>query len=121
ELLRRVQGHLVWQGYQGFFAVIFWYALLGPLPVLGYRLLALVTEHARQAPLRERAEQLRHGLDWLPARVLAGSFALVGNFAAVGRVLLHELLHWDISAGRLLQDTARAATDLEAPRASPVG
>jgi AmpE protein len=120
-LLVRVQGYLVWQGYQSFFAVIFWYALLGPLPVLLYRLLALVTERARQAPLRERAEQLRHGLDWLPARVLAGSFALVGNFAAVGRVLLLELLHWEIPASRLLQQSARAACDLLPAPSTPGG
>ena len=31
ELIGRVHGHLLWQGYQSFFAVIFWYALLGPV------------------------------------------------------------------------------------------
>jgi len=91
-LLKSVQGHLVWQAYQSFFAVIFWYALLGPLAALAYRLLALSAEHAEQPALRERAVQVRHGFDWLPVRVLAASFALVGNFAAVTRALLHELL-----------------------------
>ena len=33
-------------------------------------------------------------------RVLAASFSLVGNFVAVSRVLLHELLNWDIAAER---------------------
>ena len=45
DLLRKVQGHLLWEGYQGFFAVIFWYAVLGPLPALAYRLLALTEAH----------------------------------------------------------------------------
>ena len=40
ELLERVRAYELWQAYQGFFAVIFWYALLGPLPALAYRLLA---------------------------------------------------------------------------------
>lgn len=31
QLLDRVQGHLLWQAYQSFFAVIFWYFLLGPV------------------------------------------------------------------------------------------
>lgn len=121
SLLQSVQGHLVWQGYQSFFAVIFWYALLGPLPALAYRLLALLAEHAEQAPLRERAVQLRHALDWLPVRVLAASFALVGNFVAVNRALLHELLSWDISAAQLVINVGRAASETPAPELGEAG
>lgn len=114
-LLQSVQGHLVWQAYQSFFAVIFWYALLGPLAALAYRLIALASEHASQPVLREAAVQLRHGFDWLPVRVLAASFALVGNFAGVSRALLHELLSWDISAAQLVIITARAAGETPEP------
>ncbi|MCY1295817.1 Regulatory signaling modulator protein AmpE [compost metagenome] len=115
-LLHRVQGYLLWQAYQSFFAVIFWYALLGPMAALAYRLLALTCEHAQQPALRERAQQVRHALDWLPVRVLAASFALVGNFMAVTRVVLHELLDWEISAAALVDKAGRAADDL--PEAS---
>ncbi|WP_277053107.1 regulatory signaling modulator protein AmpE [Zestomonas thermotolerans] len=121
QLLHRVQGYLLWQGFQGFFAVIFWYALLGPLAALAYRLLALTCEHARQPALRERAVQVRHGLDWLPARVLALSFALVGNFSAVIRTVLHELLNWDIPAARLVTQAGQAADDLPEPQPGEVG
>ncbi|MDP3815681.1 regulatory signaling modulator protein AmpE [Pseudomonas sp.] len=120
-LLQRVQGHLVWQAYQSFFAVIFWYALLGPLAALAYRLLALTAEHAEQPALRERAVQVRHGFDWLPVRVLAASFALVGNFAAVSRALLHELLSWDISAAQLVINTGRAASETPEPVIGELG
>ncbi|MFI8607162.1 hypothetical protein EA796_07290 [Pseudomonas sp. AOB-7] len=115
ELLQQVQGHLLWQAYQSFFAVIFWYLLLGPMAALAYRLLALCAEHAEQPALRERAVQLRHAFDWLPARVLASSFALVGNFVAVSRALLHELLSWDISAAQLVIKAGRAAGEMPAP------
>lgn len=115
ELLQQVQGHLLWQAYQSFFAVIFWYLLLGPMAALAYRLLALCAEHAEQPALRERAVQLRHAFDWLPARVLASSFALVGNFVAVSRALLHELLSWDISAVQLVIKAGRAAGEMPAP------
>lgn len=115
ELLQRVQGHLVWQAYQSFFAVIFWYALLGPLAALAYRLVALASEHATVPALREAAVQVRHGFDWLPVRVLAASFALVGNFAGVSRALLHELLSWDISAAQLVIISARAAGETPEP------
>ena len=111
QLLTQVQGYLLWQAYQSFFAVIFWYALLGPLAILACRLLALSVEHAQQPALRERAERLLHGLDWLPVRVLASSFALVGDFIAVSRALLHELLNWQISAAQIVASAGRAAAD----------
>ncbi|MHA6492537.1 regulatory signaling modulator protein AmpE [Pseudomonas borbori] len=121
SLLYSVQGHLVWQAYQSFFAVIFWYSLLGPLAALAYRLLALLVEHSEQALLRERAVQLRHAFDWLPVRVLAASFALVGNFIGVSRALLHELLSWDIAAAQLVIMVARAGSETPAPLIGEAG
>lgn len=111
-LIERVEGHLLWQAYQSLFAVIFWYFLLGPAIALGYRLLALTAAHARNEALRDCAGQVRHAFDWLPVRLLALSFALVGNFVAVSRALLHELLNWHISAGRLIHIAGRAAGEL---------
>lgn len=115
SLLTSVQTYLVWQGFQSFFAVIFWYAVLGPLAALAYRLTALLAEHAEQPALLVRAEQLRHAFDWLPARALALSLGLVGNFVEVSRALLHELLSWDIHAGVLLSHVARSACATPAP------
>lgn len=109
ELLDRVQGHLLWEAYQSFFAVIFWYFVLGPVAALAYRLLALAEEHGTNPALVERAAQLRHAFDWVPVRLLAASFALVGNFVAVGRVMLHELLNWNISAAQLINKVGLAA------------
>ncbi|MBT8766289.1 regulatory signaling modulator protein AmpE [Pseudomonas boanensis] len=114
DLLQQVQGYQLWQAYQGFFAVIFWYALLGPVAALAYRLLALTVEHASLPALRERAEQVRHAFDWVPVRVLTASFSLVGNFVAVSRVLLHELLSWEISARSYIDLAGRAAAEVPA-------
>ncbi|MBC3435538.1 regulatory signaling modulator protein AmpE [Pseudomonas sp. BW16M2] len=112
SLIKRVQGHLLWQAYQGFFAVIFWYFLLGPGAALAYRLLALTMDHSRQPALQTLAGQLRHAMDWLPVRVMTVSFALVGNFVAVTRVMLHELLDWHVSAGHLVAKVGRVADDI---------
>lgn len=112
SLIRRVQGHLLWQAYQSFFAVIFWYFLLGPAAALAYRLLALTMDNSRQPALQSLAGQLRHAMDWLPVRVMTVSFALVGNFVAVTRVMLHELLDWHVSAGHLVAKVGRVADDI---------
>ena len=121
QLLHSVQAHLLWQAYQSFFAVIFWYFLLGPVAALSYRLLALAAEHSQNPAVAERAGQLRHAFDWLPVRLLAASFALVGNFVAVGRVMLHELLNWNISAAQLIEKTGKVAGEIPAPVAGPEG
>ena len=121
QLLEKVQGHLLWQAYQSFFAVIFWYFLLGPVAALSYRLLALAAEHSKNPGVVERAQQLLHAFDWVPVRLLAASFALVGNFAAVSRVMLHELLSWDISAAQLINKAGCAAAEIAAPQTGPQG
>jgi AmpE protein len=115
QLLRGVQGFMLWQAYQSFFAVIFWYFLLGPVAALAYRLLALAAEHGSTAAVVERAAQLRHAFDWVPVRLLAASFALVGNFVAVSRVMLHELLNWNISAAQLITRIGCVASEVPAP------
>ncbi|WP_445570906.1 regulatory signaling modulator protein AmpE [Pseudomonas sp. E102] len=121
QLLERVQGHLLWQAYQSFFAVIFWYFLLGPVAALSYRLLALAAEHSQNPGVAERAAQLRHAFDWVPVRLLAASFALVGNFVAVSRVMLHELLNWNISAADLIDKVGLVAGEIPMPVAGPDG
>ncbi|MFJ7315395.1 regulatory signaling modulator protein AmpE [Pseudomonas sp. NPDC098747] len=121
QLLDRVQEHLLWQAYQSFFAVIFWYFLLGPVAALAYRLLALAQEHGQNPALVERAAQLRHAFDWVPVRLLAASFALVGNFVAVSRVMLHELLNWNISAAHLINKVGLAAGEIPPPVVGPEG
>jgi AmpE protein len=121
QLLDRVQGHLLWEAYQSFFAVIFWYFLLGPVAALAYRLLALAEAHGKNPALAERAGQLRHAFDWVPVRLLAASLALVGNFVAVSRVMLHELLNWNISAAQLINKVGLAAGEIPPPAVGPDG
>jgi AmpE protein len=115
QLVHSVRGFMLWQAYQSFFAVIFWYFLLGPVAALAYRLLALAAEHGTTAGVVERAAQLRHAFDWVPVRLLAASFALVGNFVAVSRVMLHELLNWNITAGELITRIGCSASEVPAP------
>lgn len=121
QLIQGVRRFMLWEGYQSFFAVIFWYFLLGPVAALAYRLLALAAEHGRAAGVVERAAQLRHAFDWVPVRLLAASFALVGNFVAVSRVMLHELLNWNISAAELITRIGCSASEVPAPEMGAQG
>lgn len=114
-LLVQARRYLIWHAFQGFFVVLFWYVLLGPLAALAYRLLALAAAHADTPGVRERAVQLRHAFEWLPARLLAAAFALVGHFSAAVQALLPDLLHWETPADALLLRCGLAAADVGAP------
>ncbi len=68
------------------FGVLFWFALIGPIGAVGYRLVHLL---ARSPAFTEAAGDLRPSfertaliLDWLPAHLLAWTLALVTDFDA---------------------------------------
>ena len=112
-LMQAVQGYLLWQGFQGFFAVIFFYLIAGPLAALTYRLLVLTSEQATWPEAAGIATRLLHILDWLPVRLLSASFALIGNFITVNRALMHDLLCINEPANSLLSKAGRAAVEAE--------
>lgn len=93
ELHERVRGALLYRGLERWFAVVFWFALAGPAAGLVYRLLHL----SASTPGINEASQTRARTwlaiaDWLPARLLGLSFALVGNFADTMAVWRRNLL-----------------------------
>lgn len=112
-LLQAVQGYLLWQGFQGFFAVIFYYLIGGPIAALTYRLLVLTSEQAEWPQAAGLTTRLLHILDWLPVRLLSISFALIGNFITVNQALMHDLLCITEPADNLLSKTGRAAVEAE--------
>ncbi len=112
-LLQAVQGYLLWQGFQGFFAVIFYYLIAGPVAALTYRLLMLSSEQVKWPQAAGLATRLLHILDWLPVRLLSLSFALIGNFITVNQALMPNLLCITEPANSLLDKTGRAAVEAE--------
>lgn len=112
-LFEAVQSHLLWQGFQGFFAVIFYYLIGGPLAALAYRLLVLTAEQGQHRGLAGIATRALHILDWLPVRLLSISFALIGNFILVNRALMHNILCVNEPASHLLSQAGRAAIEVE--------
>lgn len=112
-LLQAVQSHLLWQGFQGFFAVVFFYLIAGPVAALSYRLLVLSSEQTSWPQAAGLSTKLLHILDWVPVRLLSMSFALIGNFITVNRALTHELLCITEPAEKLLSRTGRAAVEAQ--------
>jgi AmpE protein len=69
------------------FGVLFWFAVLGPVGALGYRLVQLLARSPAfrdsVGDARETFERTALILDWAPAHLLAWSLALVSDFDAI--------------------------------------
>lgn len=64
-------------------APLFWFLLLGPVGAIVYRVIAVWREDMEASGFREGARTLHAWLAWVPARILAGAYALVGRFDEV--------------------------------------
>jgi len=63
-----------------FFAVIFWFVLLGPFGALLYRLTSHTMRSTGNATLASAARQFQAILAWVPAHLVAMGYALTGNY-----------------------------------------
>lgn len=99
ELQQELVAGLPYRLFEREFAVVFWFAVLGPAGALLYRLAWLraveVTKSATTPGVSGSAwpvSRLLALLEWLPARLLIPSLAVVGNFTPVmqlaGRLFL---------------------------------
>ena len=81
------------RAHHGLFAPILWFVLLGPAGALLYRLSHLIslewssadshTSHLHNHPQNQFSQfsrQVFEWIDWLPTRITAGCFAVVGDF-----------------------------------------
>jgi AmpE protein len=111
---------LLFEGYQRWFPVVFWFLLLGPAGAFAYRLIALTTTGDFAAAGR----RLRYLADFLPARALALTFALTGDFVRCRQALQSALPDSSLSAEQVLMAVghgavgARPASDSQAPLAA---
>lgn len=62
------------------FAVIFWFALLGPLGALMFRLTSYTMYHITNKTLADAAKNLQALMAWAPAHLVAWGYALTGNY-----------------------------------------
>ena len=90
--------------HRQFFGVFFWFVLLGPAGALLYRLAQILSqkwgtldhhEYGRFGLFPDSAFTV---LDWIPLRLTAASFAVVGNFEDAIRCWQEQALHWSNKA-----------------------
>ena len=108
DVLTSVRSCMTAACLQDYFAPAFWYLLLGPLGAVAYRLLERSGAHKTQAISRP-ASLLTHALEWIPARLMALSFALVGQFESTLGTLRTLASEWELSGGQLVARCADAA------------
>ncbi len=97
ELGRHAARVFVYEGYQRWFAPVFYFILLGPFWAVAYRLLQLSAAD-RQVPVGS----LRHLIDWLPSRALLLTLVLGGDFSNARRILREQALDPDVETDELL-------------------
>lgn len=71
---------ILYQCNDRFFAVIFWFVVLGPFGALLYRLTSQTRIHSSNSTLSTAAKRLQAILAWAPAHLIAMAYALTGNY-----------------------------------------
>lgn len=107
------------EGYKRVFAVIFWFAVLGPVGAVLYRTVVLSQSQIIKSADEKTNVYLSEAfyvqcvLDWVPIRILTLIFALAGHFT-------DTMIHWKKSVFRglshnefMLIDCGIAASDIE--------
>lgn len=82
------------------FGVFFWFALLGPVGAALYRLAHIlhqkwgVLDHAEYGRFGLFADQAFAWIDWIPVRITALSFAIMGDFEDAIRCWQEQATNW---------------------------
>ena len=101
---KRAQQGFLYEAYQRWFAVLFYFLVLGPVGALAYRLIHLSCNGDAHR------QQLLFYADWVPVRLLAAAFTLTGNFVASADELWDALRAPGMPSTDVLYTVAIAAT-----------
>jgi len=107
--------NLVWQNYRHYAAIILWFTALGAAGAVLY-VLARGVQHRyadSASKAAEQANRIMNILDWLPVRITALGFLLVGHFSRAFPVWLGYFPDSAVSAKTLLIEVAEQAEEIE--------
>ena len=120
-----VKRHFCYLAFEHWFAVAFYFVLLGAPGALAYRVLHLHRQGQRgqhgeeDEPQRRLTARVLHVVDWVPVRLLALAFAATGDWMSSHSQVAGSLGDTDTPAPDIIADTADAALGLKA--AAPTG
>lgn len=116
ELGRLVTRLIVSQSNFRFFAVLFYFVLLGPAAALFYRLVVAFefTERDNEESLYwDKLKVLRGYLDWIPLRATCFLYALAGDFTGVMSKLNTHLFSGDIEKNDFIEEAGLGALGIK--------
>lgn len=106
---QRVAARFCYVSFQGWFAVVFYFVVLGPVAALAYRLVQLYRDDEGEA--EGPAARLLFWLDWVPVRLLLASFTLTGDFMRSRDALLAAMSDFRAQPAAMLHEVAAAAAE----------
>lgn len=101
---------ILYHNFNRFFIIIFWFILAGPAAAVAVRVIDLVSQQSSHQ-LKLSAAWLKKVVEWVPARLLALSFALAGDFKGAISYCLKSLLDFRLGASAVLRGAASGALD----------
>ena len=113
HLHRWMKQHLSYMGFERWFAVVFYFVVLGAAGALAYRLLQLSVGSQDQGEMRRLQQSVLHVVDWLPARFLVFAFALTGDYMGSREQVTTSIQNLQSSAAETITDAAHAALGLK--------
>ena len=107
--------NLVWTNYSHYAAVIIAFVFFGGAGAVFYILARNIAGIYvdRDSEAAKHAEQVLYFIDWVPVRITALGFLLVGHFSRAMPVWLAALFDKDISAKPLLAKVSKAAEEID--------
>lgn len=114
QLHRWMKERICYMGFERWFGVIFYFALLGPAGALGYRLLQLYSELDENPLPAATVARVRYFVDWVPVRLLIFAFALTGDWVGSREQVKTSLQDSTTASPAVIADAAHAALGLKA-------
>lgn len=107
--------HITWINYQRYVAPILFYILLGVYGLLVYVSIRGLHGYAQthNTTYRQRIERISFIMDWVPVRITAFGFLVVGDFTRAMPRFLDSLVDTHTHAKNVLANIATAAEDIE--------
>jgi AmpE protein len=101
---------ILYHNFNRFFIIIFWFIFAGPAAAVAVRVIDVVSHHSSHQ-LKISAMRVKKIVEWIPARLLALSFALAGDFKGAIKYCLKAFVDINADTPALLRGAASGALD----------